>query len=159
MYPSDTHGAARPALYVPAMRGFYERAERWAYPFIRIVVGAFLIPHGMQKLFGAFGGDINQTAAFFSKVGIEPALLLAYAVGCIELFGGILIAIGLFTRVAAAAVVIMMTVAVVKVHFANGYFWTNGGWQYPAMWGLLALAIFFRGGGECSVDRKIGKEF
>jgi putative oxidoreductase len=141
------------------MAGFYERAETWAYPLMRIAVGAFLVPHGMQKLFGAFGGNAQQTAGFFAKLGIEPALPLVYLVGSVEFFGGILIAIGLFTRVAAAAVVILMIVAVTKVHLVNGFFWTKAGWEYPALWGILALAIFFRGGGELSVDRKLGKEF
>jgi putative oxidoreductase len=159
MYQSDTRGAARPRSFVPFMTGFYERAESWAYPLMRFVVGAFLVPHGMQKLFGAFGGNAEQTAGFFSKLGIEPALPLTYLVGGVEFFGGILIAIGLFTRVAAAAVVIMMIVAVTKVHLAKGFFWTTGGFEYPAMWGLLALAIFFRGGGGLSADRAIGKEF
>jgi len=149
----------RPRYFVPFMAGFYDTAERLAYPLMRLAVGAFLIPHGMQKLFGAYGGNIANTAAGFAKAGIEPALPLAYTVGCIEFFGGILIAIGLLTRVAAAAVVIMMTVAVVKVHLGNGFFWNNRGFEYPALWGILAFAIFLRGGGAMSVDRAIGKEF
>jgi putative oxidoreductase len=158
MAHSDMTGF-RPRYIVPFMAGFYESAERLAYPLMRFAVGAFLVPHGMQKLFGAFGGDIGQTVGFFSKVGIEPALPLAYAVGCIEFFGGILVAIGLLTRVAAAGVVIMMIVAVAKVHIGNGFFWTKAGFEYPLLWGILAFAIFLRGGGEVSVDRAIGKEF
>src|SRR5262249_26542003 len=137
MYEAET----RPALYVPAMSGFYDAVERLAYPMMRFFAGAFLVPHGMQKLFGAFGGDIAATAGFFSKVGIEPALPLAYWVGFVELVGGTLVAIGLFTRPAAAAVFVMMLVAVLKVHLGNGFFWTTGGFEYPALWGLMALAI------------------
>jgi putative oxidoreductase len=148
----------RPRYLVPFMAGFYDTAERLAYPLMRLAVGAFLIPHGAQKLFGAFGGDINQTAGLFGKLGIEPALPLAYTVGCIEFFGGILLAIGLLTRVAAAGIVIMMIVAVVKVHLGNGFFWTKAGFEYPLLWAILAFAIFLRGGGEMSVDRAIGRE-
>ena len=51
-----------------------------------------------------------------------------------------------------------MAVSVFAVHLGNGFFWTNGGYEYPLLWGLIALAIFFRGGGELSLDRKIGRE-
>jgi putative oxidoreductase len=148
-----------PSYFVPPIAGFYAKASALSWPLVRIVVGLFLMPHGAQKLFGLFGGDINATAGLFSKIGIEPALPLAYVVGCIEFFGGLLLVLGLFTRVAAAGVVIMMAVAVLKVHLGNGFFWTKAGYEYPLMWGLLALAIFFRGGGEYSLDRSIGKEF
>jgi putative oxidoreductase len=155
MYETET----RPGLYVPALSGLYRSTERLAYPLMRFVVGAFLVPHGMQKLFGFFGGDISATAGFFAKFGIEPALPLAYVVGFVELVGGTFIALGLFTRPAAAAVVVLLLVAVLKVHLGNGFFWTKAGFEYPALWGLMALAIVLRGGGPMSLDRKLGKEF
>ena len=76
-------------LFVPAMAGIYEFGQTISYPLMRFVVGLWLVPHGCQKLFGLFGGNIQGTAAFFSKVGIEPALPLSYVVGCIEFFGGL----------------------------------------------------------------------
>lgn len=113
----------------------------------------------MQKLFGMWGGNINGTAAFFSKVGIEPALPLAYLVGCTELIGGTLIAIGLFTRPAALAAAIMLFVATFKVHLPAGFFWTTGGFEFPLMWALVCSAIVLGGGGRFSVDRALRKEF
>lgn len=154
-----TESGTKPALFVPAMAGFYEKVSDLAYPLMRFVTGLFLVPHGGQKLFGWWGGDINGTAGFFSNIGLEPALPLAYLVGFVEFFGGICIAIGLFTRIFAAGVVIQMAVAVLAVHLPNGFFWTKSGYEYPLLWGLLALAIFLRGGSELSVDRTIGKEF
>lgn len=153
-----THGS-RPALFVPAMAGLYDKVRELPYPFVRFWVGAFIVPHGMQKLFGAFGGNIDGTAAFFGKVGLVPALPLAYLVGCVEFFGGILLAIGLLTRPAAAAIVILLAVAVFHIHLGNGFFWTKSGYEYPLLWCLMALACFFGGGGKWSVDSKIGKEF
>jgi putative oxidoreductase len=44
------------------------------------------------------------------------------------------------------------------VHWGNGYLWTNGGYEYPLMWALIALAITIRGGGELSVDARLGRE-
>jgi len=146
-------------LYVPAMRGLYDSLSPLAYPIIRVVTGLFLMPHGAQKLFGLWGGNIQGTAGFFTKIGLEPALSLAYLAGAMEFFGGFLLLIGLWTRIWAAGLVIFMAVAVTQVHLANGFFWTKGGYEYPLMWGLLALAIFLKGGGRYSVDEKIGKEF
>jgi putative oxidoreductase len=152
-------GNSSTKLYVPAVQGLYDSLSPWGYPIMRIATGLFLMPHGAQKLFGLFGGSAQGMAAFFAKVGIEPALPLVYAVGCIEFFGGLCIALGFLTRPAAVAVVIMMAVAIIKVHLGNGYFWTQGGFEYPLLWGILAFTIFCRGGGPRSIDAKIGKEF
>ncbi len=147
-------------LYVPAMAGIYRRLEGWAYPLVRIVTGLWLVPHGSQKLFAWFGGGgIGGTAGYFAKIGLEPALPLAYLVGTTEFFGGLLIAVGLWTRPAAAAACILLGVAVFKVHMANGFFVINGGYEYAMMWALLAFAVIFRGGGRGSVDQAIGREF
>ena len=142
---------------VPAAAGIYEPLKPYAYPFIRVVAGLFLAPHGYPKLFVA--GRAEQTAGFFSKVGLEPALQLVYLVGTVEFFGGLLIALGLLTRPAAIGAAILLAVAAFKVHLANGFFWTAGGLEYPLMWCLLMLVIAVKGGGALSLDRRIGKEF
>jgi putative oxidoreductase len=49
-----------------------------------------------------------------------------------------------------------MAVAVVKVHFPAGFFWTDGGYEYPLLWGIVALSYVIRGGGRYSVDALIG---
>ncbi len=146
-------------LYVPALAPLYQKVEGYAYPLIRIITGLILIPHGAQKLFEMFGGNRAATAGFFSKLGIEPALPLVYLVGTVEFFGGILIMIGLWTRPAAALVFVVMMVAVFKVHLGNGFFWTKGGYEYPLLWGIVALGLVFGGSGRQSVDEKLGKEF
>jgi putative oxidoreductase len=156
MYYADQSPSPRPII--APLGALYERVAPLSYPLIRATAGLLLLPHGAQKLFGMFGGDIGATAGFFAKVGIQPALPFAYLFGGIEFVGGLLLAIGLLTRVAAAGVVIMMAVAVLQVHLGNGFFWTKGGFEYPLFWGLVAFAIFLRGGGEMSVDRAIGRE-
>jgi putative oxidoreductase len=149
----------QPKRIVGFVGPIYDALHEVSYPLMRIVTGLFLLPHGSQKLFGLFGGDITKTAGFFSKVGIEPALTLAYVTGSVEFFGGLLLVLGLLTRIAAAGVIIMMAVAILTVHLANGYFWTSLGFEYPLMWALFAFAIFLHGGGRFSVDRAIGYEF
>ncbi len=149
-------------FYVPAMSGFYNKVSDLPYPMVRFFAGLFLVPHGAQKLFGAWGGSIDGTAGLFARAGLEPALPLAYLVGGVEFFGGILIAIGLFTRFAAAAATIELGVAAIQFHMlflAKGFFWTKSGYEFPMLWALLMLAIFLGGGGKYSVDSKMRKEF
>ncbi len=60
--------------FFPAVGRSLEGVEHLAYPLMRIATGLMFVPHGAQKLFGWFGGNTQATAAFFSKLGIEPAL-------------------------------------------------------------------------------------
>jgi putative oxidoreductase len=112
----------------------------------------------MQKLFGAFGGmGLAGNAALFERIGYTPGIFWGTLVGCTELIGGILLVLGLFTRFAAAAVLIFMIAA---VHFtsAKGFFWNNGGSEYALLIGFCALFFLIRGSGKCSLDRVIGRE-
>src|SRR3954471_17519752 len=98
---------------------------------IRLVVGLTVASHGAQKLFGAFGGHgIEGTAAYFEGIGLRPGRLQAWLAGLSEFFGGLLIALGLVTPVGAAAVIGVMTVAVLTVHLPNGFFITERGFEY-----------------------------
>jgi putative oxidoreductase len=90
------------------------------------------------------------------KRGIYPAEPLAVVLITLETLGGLCIALGLFTRFWAAAVTIEMTVIV--YHHLPKFGWTERGYEYPLMWGLIMLAIALRGGGPYSLDRRIGKE-
>jgi len=145
-------------LYVPAFGGIYSALNDYAEPILRAALGIILIPHGMQKLFGAFGGmGFAGNAALFDRIGYTPGIFWGTLVGCTELIGGILLVLGLFTRFAAAAVLIFMIAA---VHFtsAKGFFWNNGGSEYALLIGVCALFFLIRGGGKCSLDRLIGRE-
>jgi putative oxidoreductase len=129
-----------------------------AWTLVRVATGLILAPHGAQKLFGWFGGHgLVGTAQFFEKsLGLYPGLLFAGAAGLIEFFGGLFLAFGLLTRLSAGAVVAVMVYAAFGVHLANGFFWTNGGLEFPLLWGLVALAFVIRGGGPLSADARIG---
>ena len=142
-------------LYVPAFAGIYSAANDYAEPILRAALGVILIPHGMQKLFGAFGGmGLAGNAALFDRLGYTPGIFWGTLVGCTEFIGGILLVIGLFTRFAAAAVVIFMIMA---IHFtsAKGFFWGAGGMEYPILIGAVALYFLIRGAGPWSVDHKV----
>ena len=150
-----------PRPIVPALAPLYAKLSRLSYPLIRAATGLTLMPHGAQKLFGWFGGyGLEGTGGFFAQnLGLEPGLFWAALVGGVEFFGGLLLVLGLLTRPAALAVAILMAVAVITVHLPNGFFWTDAGYEYPLYWGLIALAIAFKGGAELSLDRALGREF
>ena len=148
-------------LIVPALGPLYAQLARWSYPLIRAATGLMLMPHGAQKLFGWFGGyGLEGTGGYFAQnLGLEPGVFWAALVGGTELFGGLCLALGFLTRPAALGVTILMTVAILTVHLPDGFFWGQGGYEYPLLWGLVALAIAFKGGAEMSLDRAIGREF
>jgi len=148
----------------PADAGFsalFDRLAPLGYPLVRITAGLLLMPHGAQKLFGWFGGyGLAGTGEFFAtKLGMQPGLLFALLAGLVEFFGGLALVLGLLTRPAALAVAVLMGVAVINVHLPNGFFWMGGGYEYPLMWGLLAIAIFLRGGDRYSLDARFGLRF
>ena len=143
---------------VPGVAAFERALSPFAEPLVRVAAGLMLLPHGAQKLFGWFGGyGVDATGQFFAaKLGLPAAFALL--AGIIEVFGGLALAAGFLTRIAAALVFALMAVAVIWVHWPVGYFWMTGGLEYPLMWGLIALAFVFRGGGAYSVDALIGRE-
>jgi putative oxidoreductase len=129
---------------IPGMSKLYARFAPYSYAFMRFCSGAILAPHGIQKLF--YGGVAGNAVAV-AKMGLYPPEFWSYLVGFTECFCAIALALGLFTRVIAFAV---------QIKF--GYFWTQRGNEFPLFLFLLALAIFFRGGGRYSLDHLIGKE-
>jgi putative oxidoreductase len=145
-------------LYVPAFGAIYSAVHEYAEPMLRIVLGGILVPHACQKLFGMFGGmGFSGNAALFDRIGYTPGIFWGTLVGCTELIGGILLILGLFTRFAAAAVLIFMLEAM-RFTSAKGFFWTNAGMEYSLLIGACALFFLIRGGGDYSLDRAIGRE-
>ncbi len=143
---------------IPSVGALERALSPFAEPMVRVAAGLQLMPHGAQKLFGWFGGyGVDATGQVVAaKLGLPASLALV--AGLIEFFGGAALALGLATRVVAALVVGLMAVAIIVVHWPIGYFWTAGGFEYPLLWGVVALAFVFRGGGRYSLDALIGRE-
>jgi putative oxidoreductase len=146
-----------PAAATPSIVGPLNALSGYAWPLVRIATGLMLVPHGAQKLFGWFGGHgLAGTGQFFeSSLGLSPGLFWATVVALTEFFGGLALVLGLLTRPAALAATVLLAVAV-TVHLPNGFFWTNGGYEYPLMWAILSLAILLRGGDAWSLDARLG---
>jgi len=123
---------------------------------LRLGVGATLVAHGTQKLFGWFGGHgLAGTAGFFESIGFTPGRANALLAGAGEAGGGSLLALGLATPAAGAAVAGTMAVAA-SMHKDNGFFAQDGGLEYPAVLALTAGAIALSGPGRLSLDAAFG---
>jgi putative oxidoreductase len=123
---------------------------------IRVVVGTQMAAHGAQKLFGWFGGSGPRgTAGFFGNLRFRNPFAMALMAAVAELSGA-LFAFGLLTPVAALAIAVVMVNAIATVHFANGYFAGDGGYEHNL--GILAVAVGIAatGPGRFSLDRLIG---
>jgi putative oxidoreductase len=125
--------------------------------FLRLVVGSTMGAHGTQKLFGWFDGPGRRgTAGFFGALGFRPAFALAMLAAGSEAAGGALFALGLLTPFAALAIAAVMVVAVGSVHWRNGFFATNGGYELNlALWAAV-VAVAATGPGRFSLDRALG---
>lgn len=123
---------------------------------LRVGVGATLVTHGVQKLFGWLGGyGPDGTGQFFESIGFRPGKASAVAAGLAEAGGGTLLALGLATPAAGAAVAGNMAVAA-STHTDNGWFVTSGGMEYPVVLGLLGATFATTGPGPISLDRLLG---
>ncbi|HEY1185579.1 MAG TPA: DoxX family protein [Bryobacteraceae bacterium] len=127
---------------------------------VRLMLGLVMFPHGAQKMLGWFGGHgFSGTMGFFTHQGI-PAPLAFLAIAA-EFFGGLGLIVGFLSRIAAFGVLCNMAVAVLTVHFHNGFFmnWagTNKGegFEYHLLAIAMALAVMIGGAGAPSVDRAL----
>ena len=154
---TDNQTGARSRLFIPGLGPLYERLEPYAWPLVRATAGLMLVPHGWGKLFTE--GGIEKLAGGMTKMGLEPAYPLALYIALLELAGGLMLALGLFTRLIAAQVVGFMAVSAFYVHWGNGFIWIQKGYEYPLFWGLVCIALVIRGGGPMSLDAKMGREF
>ena len=134
--------------------------DTWALLPIRLALGAIFIGHGGQKLFGWFGGyGPKGTIGYFQQaLGVPPALTVLAMLA--EFFGGLGVLLGFLTRPAAAGIMMVMLVAVAKVHWGHGFFlnWElkpergHGIEMNLALIGM-ALTLLIAGAGAYSVDR------
>jgi putative oxidoreductase len=143
---------------IPSLGSIYERLKPYAYTLLRVAYGAWYMPHGCQKLFGWFGGNIAGVAKGMDSAGISPGMFWAYYIGTLELIGGALLVVGFLTRPVALLFFGFAAVATFYFNSRFGYFWTKGGLEVPLLLMIIAIVIMIRGGGEYSVDRRIGRE-
>jgi putative oxidoreductase len=125
----------------------------------RVAVGGLFAGHGTQKLFGWFGGSgMGGTAETMHKLELRPGRHHAIAAGTAETLGGTLMALGALTPLAGTLITSTMLTAIRKVHFSNGPWNTQGGYEYNVALIATALTLVDCGPGAPSIDRALGIE-
>ena len=126
---------------------------------LRLATGIIFIAHGAGKVLGSFGGPGLRAFASYPAPYpfMRPAWVWMGAAALSELIGGILILLGLFTRLGAFLLVCVMLTAMFAVHWKNGFFLnaTAPGIEYTVALLGMTLALLIAGGGQASVDRMI----
>lgn len=124
------------------MKPVLGRLSEPAYALLRIVAGLLFALHGAQKLFGVFGGQQ------------VPMMSQFWFAGAIELVGGLMIAIGLLTSIAAFIASGEMAVAYFQAHAPKGWNPLANGGELAVLFCFIFLYIAARGGGRLSADRR-----
>ena len=124
----------------------------------RLTLGLAMLPHGLQKTLGWFGGyGFSGTRGFFTETMGIPAAFALLAIAA-ESLGAVALIAGALTRVAALGVGSVMIVATLTVHQSNGFFmnWSGSqageGFEYHLLVLSLVLVTLVKGGGRGSVD-------
>jgi putative oxidoreductase len=132
----------------------------WSLLVVRVGLGVVFFAHGAQKVLGWFGGPgLQTTIANMQKgLGIPPAATVIAAL--IEFLGGLALLAGFLARPAALGIIVVMLVAVSKVHLRHGFFlnWSltpgkGHGYEFNLAIIAMALAVLIGGAGMFSVDR------
>jgi putative oxidoreductase len=123
---------------------------------LRIPIGIIFMAHGAQKLFGWFGGyGLEATGGWMESIGLAPGYLMALLAGGAEFFGGLFILLGLLTRLSSVVLAFTMLVAIFSVHFANGLFMSNGGYEFGLALLAASVSLIISGAGKVSLDNKL----
>jgi putative oxidoreductase len=152
-------------LIFPALGNFYQTLAPWAEALLRAAVGLALVPHGLRNTFGFFptagvrSRNLAELAAQLDHDGYRPGKLWAPAISITQLIAGPLLALGLFTRLAALPIFIFLVVTNVERWRIGKYFWNQLGLEYTLMWTIATFYFLVRGGGTISLDHLLGHAF
>ncbi len=143
------------------MRRMFATDEAWSGLILRLTLGVVMFPHGAQKLLGWYGGHgFAGTLGFFTDQMHIP-WIVAFLVIIGESFGSVGLVLGLLTRFTAASLAVIMTGAVMMVHWPHGFFmnWfgkqAGEGFEYHLLVIGICLALILTGGGKWSADRMV----
>lgn len=121
----------------------------WGISILRVVTGIVYAGHGYSKFQG-----LDSTAGFFGGLGIPLPDLMAMVVASVEGIGGVLVVLGLFSRIISAFQAFVMLVAILLAHFDNGMF-GQGGYQWALLLLAASLCLVLEGGGKASLDKRL----
>ncbi|WNC67015.1 DoxX family protein [Thalassotalea nanhaiensis] len=120
---------------------------------LRFPIALIFIAHGAQKLFGLFGGyGLEGTGQWMDSIGLEPGYYMALLAGSAEFFGGLALLVGLLVRPVALMLSVTMLVAIFSVHFANGLFMADNGYEFGLALFAVSISLMMSGAGKFSLD-------
>ncbi len=142
--------------------------SKWAPLPLRLIIGFGFVYHGFPKLFSAAGHDMF--VGMLQSIGVPAAGMMAWAVGSVELLGGIALIAGAFVSIASVLLIINMLVAMFSVHLPNGFNFMHitdmtdagpvfgmPGYEVNLLYIAGLLALFLRGPSHLSVDEVLAK--
>jgi putative oxidoreductase len=153
------------ALIFPQLASLYQTLAPFAEAALRVVVGLWMVPHGLRMAFGFFPGtglpqrNVRMLAVDLDQWGYHPGWLWAPLIAATELIAGPMLAVGLFTRAAAVPLVLFLIVTNFERWRVGRYFWNKLGLEYTLMWLIATFYFLAHGGGLYSLDHWIGREF
>src|SRR5712691_10720238 len=126
-------------LVFPALGDLYHALAPWTEALLRVAVGLALVPHGLRNTFGFFphtgirAHNLTELAAQLDGDGYRPGHLWAPLISLVQLVGGPMLALGLFTRAAAVPIVVFLAVSNYERWRVGRYFWNQLGLEYTLM--------------------------
>ncbi len=130
----------------------------WATFPIRLALGSIMFAHGAQKIFGIWGGrGLDAWMDGRAPLDLHPSWFWLGAMAFSEFIGGALVLLGLFTRAAAFFIACRVAIAIFAVHWRNGFFLSENGYEYALALLCMALTLVIMGGGNVSVDSRMAK--
>ena len=145
------------------LKNLYYTNDNIAGLIARLALGIVILPHGLQKLLGMFGGGgFTKTVEFFVSTGMPSVVAILIIVA--ESFGALALIIGLLARFSAAAITVIMLGAIFMVHAPHGFFmnWFGAqegeGFEYHILAIGLGLIVVLVGAGKASIDLMLSKD-
>ncbi|WP_457096089.1 DoxX family protein [Lysobacter sp. P5_B9] len=125
---------------------------------LRLAAGGFLLPHGLGKLFGWFGGPgLPGFANELHSFGLPSLAPIPFVLAATQTLAGLMVTVGLFTRT-SAVVASGFLATTVALNVSHGWFWMHGGIEYPLLWTLSMAAIALLGAGRHSLDALVRRD-
>ena len=145
------------------MKCLFQTNDKFSYWVPRVILGCVMFPHGVQKLFGWFGGfGFTNTMTYFTQTAGLP-WIIAFLIIIGESLGSLGLIVGFFTRLSALGLIFIMVGAITTVHIPNGFFmnWfgknAGEGFEYHLLVIGMSIPLLISGGGKYSVDGLINK--
>ena len=127
----------------------------WSLTLLRVFLGILFTYHGFLRLF--VPGNLAGSAVYFAKAAIPFAAASSFLFGIVELIGGLLILIGLFTRWSAFVLMLEMMLIFFWVHLKNGFLLSGNGYEFVLVLIAALLFVLVNGAGHLSLGKMIGK--